>query len=802
MKAILLAINALLKFKAYTFINVLGLACSLACVITITRYIHQEDTVDHCYPDFERICLIESHISNGEVFLSGYKSGLENDPAVELFTSFVTNNKMPLQFGDREIACNVFSIDSTFFKIFPYRIIAGSGKINRPKDVIITRSFCEKTFGGVDPIGKTFTNVLGKKFTIIGVVDEQDTKTSWMPEIFMSDDLDEFLLFNPQYALLMASGTDIVQLNKKYRKEQPRDEWSTYQTKYYQYLPLKDFYYTTNHKNEGEIYRHGNKDYIQVLWVVAFLVGIIGILNFTNIYTVIMSKRSREFGVKKVYGAGRKEIFIQIYVENVLLAGGALILCWTIIELTKLFFFNEMYIPTDSDRTFDLKLSAFSLFILPLLTTLYPYFKYTHSNPVSSMRELASSRFSTRSRMVFLGFQYVITICMIVVSLFFVRQLEYMLHSDLGFRSHDVITCRMYVGKFGNYKIEVEDLKEEGKKQMTSKALVDKRMGESALFEHWSRDGGMIFNTFKPSRFALNQAENGFQPVFQGFMSRRGMELFELQLVEGRLWNDSIDEVLGHNSFKVIINETAKKKFGIKNIAIDKLLPEDKHFSSTDVPNEYNPPCEIVGVVKDFSVKHLSQHTMPIAIYYSDAKLGMGLFNLTVSYKHEDRARVIDFLRNLYEEATGRTDFEYTLIEDKLAEMYQEDRLVVNIYSLFAGVAIFISSLGLLSISLFDIRQRYREIGLRKVNGAQAQDIYPLLIKKYSFVMGISVLFSIPISWGAISLYLRDFAHKAPVTVDLFVIAVAVTAILSFLTIIWQIFKAANVNPADVIKYE
>ncbi len=132
--------------------------------------------------------------------------------------------------------------------------------------------------------------------------------------------------------------------------------------------------------------------------------------------------------------------------------------------------------------------------------------------------------------------------------------------------------------------------------------------------------------------------------------------------------------------------------------------------------------------------------------------------------------------------------------------MYREDRQVVNIYTLFAGIAIFISSLGLLSISLFDIRQRYREIGLRKVNGAQAKDIYPLLIKKYLSVMGVATLLSIPLSWIAITLYLQDFAHKAPLTFDLFAIAVAITTAISLLTIIGQIRKAANINPASIMK--
>ena len=801
MRQIILAINALLKFKAYTLINVLGLACSLACVLTVARYIHQENTVNQCFPEYKRICLIKTSTSSGENFLGGYRSGLEKDPAVEQFTVIYQISDMPVLFGEQEIAANTFSVDSTFFKIFPYRVIAGSGRIVRPRDVVITRSFWKKKLGGKNAIGATFKNTKGNKFTIIGVVDDPDTKTSWMPDIFMSDELDEFLFFDPIYAMLMAPDTDIALLNKKYSKEHPRSKWSTYETVRYQYLPLKDLYYDKDHGKENKNYQYGNQSYVRVLMVVAFLVGIIGLLNFINIYTVIMSKRSREFGVKKVFGAGRTDIFLQIYAENILLTGLALLLCWALIEITRFFFFHELYIPTTTDSGFDRKVSAIVLLGLPLLTTVYPFLKYTCSRPVNSIRELASSRFSTRSRMILLCFQYVVTIFIITVSLFFVRQLEYMLCADLGFRSHDVITCRMYVDKLGLYKTTKEEGLDEGKRQYISNALVNKRMSESTLFEHWSRGNDLLFTDFRFDSFALNRAENGFHPALSAHLTTHSMAIYDFQLVEGRLWNDSIDEAFTKNSFKVIINETAKRVYGIKDITKDKLQPEEPHYASSSLPDFYNPPCEIVGVIKDFNVRHLSQSIQPVVIYYHDASIG-GIYTVTASYKHENKAKVIDFLRRLYEESTGRTDFEYTLIEDELQKMYREDRQVVNIYTLFAGIAIFISSLGLLSISLFDIRQRYREIGLRKVNGAQTKDIYPLLIKKYLSVMGVATLLSIPLSWIAITLYLQDFAHKAPLTFDLFAVAVAITTAISLLTIIRQISKAANINPASIMKNE
>lgn len=147
MRQIILAINALLKFKAYTLINVLGLACSLACVLTVARYIHQENTVNQCFPEYKRICLIKTSTSSGENFLGGYRSGLEKDPAVEQFTVIYQISDMPVLFGEQEIAANAFSVDSTFFKIFPYRVIAGSGRIVRPRDVCHHPFFLEEEAG-------------------------------------------------------------------------------------------------------------------------------------------------------------------------------------------------------------------------------------------------------------------------------------------------------------------------------------------------------------------------------------------------------------------------------------------------------------------------------------------------------------------------------------------------------------------------------------------------------------------------------------------------------------------------------
>ena len=166
------------------------------------------------------------------------------------------------------------------------------------------------------------------------------------------------------------------------------------------------------------------------------------------------------------------------------------------------------------------------------------------------------------------------------------------------------------------------------------------------------------------------------------------------------------------------------------------------------------------------------------------------------------KQEAIAFLKKLRDEILGEGEFEYSFLEDEIATMYQEDKRTAEIYSMFSIIAILISCLGLFGLSMFDIRQRYREIALRKVNGATLKENSSPLLKIYPIILGMEFTISAPLFWYIISQYLEGFAHKAPISWWLFAIAAIVTAFISLATLIWQIRKAANINPAKVLKGE
>ena len=163
---------------------------------------------------------------------------------------------------------------------------------------------------------------------------------------------------------------------------------------------------------------------------------------------------------------------------------------------------------------------------------------------------------------------------------------------------------------------------------------------------------------------------------------------------------------------------------------------------------------------------------------------------------------VVDYLKKVEKEVYGSEDFEYSLVSERIKKLYEEDKRIADIYATFAGIAILIICLGLFGISLFDIRQRYREIAIRKAHGASMKDLYQLLFRKYLLVLGASFVVATPLAYHLIHQYTADFVVKAPIGVGIFVIALLLVALISIGTLWWQIRKAANIDPATVMKTE
>lgn len=324
--------------------------------------------------------------------------------------------------------------------------------------------------------------------------------------------------------------------------------------------------------------------------------------------------------------------------------------------------------------------------------------------------------------------------------------------------------------------------------------LVQRRMDESPLFSQWTYGQLPIFINPPSAQCTASTGEKAAMTI--NFADQRYMELFGLKLKEGRIWDNEKDQFV---QYKFIINETAKRVFRIEDITKASLQTERRMFYTSGIDLNENPPYEIVGVIEDFKVGHLSNPDYPLAFCFSQASHTSPLLASIVPGK---RREAIKYLEDLFHEINGDGEFSYSFAEDDIAAMYHDDQRTTRIYITFAMIAIFISCLGLFGLSLYDIQQRYREIALRKINGATARDVFRLLLRKYCYIFGSAFVVASGISYIIIYKYMENYYHHAPLALWIFLTAGFIVALISFCTLWWQIRKAIRINPAKVLKGE
>ena len=789
MKTLKYAWRFLMRSKSYTIINLLGLAFSLACSIILMRYIHRELTVDtHCI-DREHVYAICTN-TEGNRGLSGLKQynydtiSIDNR-FVEAMTTYIPLEKDYVISGTNRIPARCLVTDSVFFQLFHYPIVQGKLSLTTPQSALLTEKYARKIFGNENPIGKVLRYSNGKDITVEGIVGEPECKTTINFDIILSSKLSQHWERMNTELYRFLPGTDINAINKtgsvpRYINDPKYDT----RTHTFSLISVKDIYWDGSLTDrEPAMFLSGNHSHLIILSGVCLLLLLTGILNFINLYLVALLRRGKEYGLKKVFGVCGKTLFANIWIENTLLVLSALLVSWLIIEI--------MSAPTEylfdihfSYTAFDGWLSASILLLLPVITSIYPYIKYNYTSPILSIRSIGVQSHSKHFRMFFLGAQYIITFLLVVLSLYFNRQLGMLLNTEPGFRTKNIMNVNLvYESKdFSSYTYESMQQRRQRVMQL------DNELNACPFIELYEPSNENILTPTFGTNYLNNKGEKVFLNIH--YATPAFFKLYDIKVIEGE-----IPDINKENRRTVfVVNKAALKALGYTSINGVGVIEENQKKANANASLQ-----PIVAVVEDYFEGHLTSGIKP-TIYPVGARFSGDLYQ--IAYTPGKKKEVIDFLRNLEYKVYGSEDFEYTFLEDDIKAMYTQDRQTATIYSIFAGMAIIISSLGLLGISLFDIRQRYREIAIRKVNGASAKDLYRLLFRKYITVLIIAFVIAIPLAYYLINTYTQDFAVRAPVSIDIFIISLLLVIIISLGTLAYQIQKAAHINPTKIMKTE
>ena len=784
MKTIKYAIRFLVRSKSYTLINLLGLAFSLACCIILMRYIHRELTVDtHCV-DREKVYMTKVSMEGSEQVagISGYSyDPIELDEnQIEIKSHFTSLEEDFLLVNGYRFPSRTIVTDSAFFQLFHYPLLQGKVSLDKPTSVLLMKDFAQKLFGKTNPIGKTIQYSNGKELIIEGVLDQPSCKSSIQFDMVLSRHLStrwermttDFYRFLPS--------TDIKAMNEVGRK--PRyvnnPQWDTRQFTF-SFVPLQETYWHSEWQDQKTMFLSGEKSHLYILCGVCLLLLLTGILNFVNIYLMCMLRRGKEYGLKKVYGANKSNMFLQIWLENFLLTASALIIAWFIIEVTQIpvsHLLNTQF----TYIAFDGWLSLGILLLLPIITSIYPFVKYSLDSPIRSIQSIGWSSRSVRSRMVFLGMQYVLTLIITVCALYYNTQLSLLLNTNPGFRTQNIIAVKLIYSSQDYSGYSEEKYQQE---RARNKALGEKLKG-CPVIEHiepvWDKitERGYETNYITPEGEKMLLARRLVSPSF--------FKMFNIELEEGTIPENNEKRCY-------IINRAAMKALQFSSLEDASLIEENRYRRNKNTP--YHP---IIAIAKDHYGGHLSMGAQPTIYEVGE----FGRESVYIVYQEGRLQDLLEYLRGIMKEFYGTETVEYSILDEEVKAIYQEDRKIAGIYNIFAVIAIAVSCLGLFGISLFDIRQRYREIAIRKVNGAGLKDLYRLLFRKYLLVLGASFVVAAPLAYYLIHRYTADFAVKAPIGFGIFALALVLITIITVGTLWWQIRKAASIDPAVVMKTE
>ena len=726
-----------------------------------------------------------------------------NHPSIESYANFTVLPKGEITKDNYRFAVRAIAIDSTFLQLMPREALIGMTDRIAPTGVILSEELATRMFGKEDPIGRELT-FGGKNVTVGGVMKTPSTKVSLDYDVIVSKTLQREWVGTGN-----ASPICLVRLHRPEDLEtinawQPAQKLSMFGDNEikYQLFPLKDSYTHKDVLTHKEMFPKGDPSGIYILIFVAVLLFSIGLLNYLNLYMVIMQKRGIEFGIKKVFGASRWAFFKQLYTENFLLSAATLLFVGMIIEITDKILVSVLDIPLHKNVTFDTLLYLSILFVFPFITMLYPYFRHVYSRPVSSIKGIRQGGGSPLSRSLFLTVQYVITFGLIVVSIYFAKQLHEVLNADLGFNTKNIIRCMLIPAENGDNVIHsMEEWEKEKERDRRNAAHIVHTLNSCPDIVAWSpNDRFWDSNTSVRPIAKKAGTDDEFVEGDNHDLSVADFSLFDIQVVEGRAWKEDDN----WEDYNLIINESAKKVMGITDIHTDMIQTKNRLWTSSQTDRNYNPPHRIVGVIKDIRTDHLSKAVQPMI--YSYYQIYGDYFHpgryFLVRYQPGKQQEVLKLLTNLRNEVAGEGEFEYSFLEDEIAKRYENDRRIVRIYLTFAALAIAVSCLGLFGLSLFEIRLRYREIALRKVHGAKVSDIVRLLLKRYLILLGVSALIAFPIAVFFIQKYMEGYAYRTPLSGWIFLLALLIVAFISGSVLFWQIRKAASINPAIVMKSE
>jgi|GEM_PF-976104 len=809
---LIIAWRNLQRGRIFSIMNMLGLAISLTAVLTIFLYIMSESAADKHHEKADQIYRIGFHLLQPRFMPTAHSSGPVGPSLTadypEILDYVRMMNPAPfrgafggdlvLTYGDKLVdGSGVMFTDTNFFDFFDYEFVHGSkaSAFSHPNSIVITEEKAVFFFGQSNPLGEVI-RINGEHSKVVSAVVRQPDNPTHLRfhylvplqgmNNFLSSLIGSINSLNNNYHtyLLVDENFDPEDFKKRnaeeYLKrfipgardtENPQDMFS------FEFTPLRSIYFDNEAfgelHNPDPIPNKGNKAYLLVFGILAGFLSLIAIVNYTNMAIARSLKRSKEVGVRKVVGSGKRRIIIQHMGEAALFVILATLLALIISEIS-LPGFNALM-----NKSISLShLAAYPgiilfvgfIVLLILLSGGYPAFYISGIQAIQAIK----GEFKMRGKMMniknlLFSFQFFFSVFVIICTILVHQQFNYMQKKDLGYTTeHRVIVSLPETERVTQHWIS--GFREE-------------------LLQHTHVMGA---STARRNPFPGNGVEFGTFPIEKSHGTEETMlriaridpdfiDLYNISVIEGRnfSWYHPSDIQGG-----VLLNETAVRDFGWENPV------------GMTIGRNTNP-YRVLGVVSDFHFFSLHQPIEPMMLVGTAPSNQVNILldpkNLKSGLQH---------IESLWRKLLPEYPFEYAFLEDQIAVTLDEEKRTAGLLSVLAVFAIFISLIGLFGLSAFTAEQRTREIAIRRTYGAGLLNIIILLSKQFGWLLGISLILAVPAASYYAGRWLDNFAYRIDLTPWPFLAGIFSAILITFLTLWYHSVKSTGANPVDVLRHE
>jgi ABC-type antimicrobial peptide transport system permease subunit len=637
------------------------------------------------------------------------------------------------------------------------------------QSVIIAEKVAKRYFDDENPIGKVI-NINDRKFlTVTGVfknppekslvrheligrfdylVESRDNKEHWGNHRFRT-----MILVNPtaNMELLNQKMSDFFQLQ----------------------LPDEKIGIGTLRLDKARLYTIDGKNqriqYVYLFAAIAIFIILIACINFMNLSTARASRRSKEIGLRKVVGSSRLKIIVQFLLESILFVFISIFLAMMLVELLRPLFnqlTNKQIIIDYTDIRVYAKLLVL-LFVTGVLAGSYPAFLMSSFKPVLAIKNVI--HLGVRGilfRKILVIIQFTISIFLIISTCFIFLQMRSIKQKDLGFDKNNVVMFEADGSIRTNFQAFRNEI-------LSHKGVIS--------LTRATQPPNDIENIFRNQEY---QGENGLETATfgAGTIDFDYFETMKMEIVEGR----SFSREFGKDSANVILNQKAIEMMGIKN-------PIGRSFSF-----DSDNPGNIVGVVKDFNSRPLTEDVEPVMFIIFPQWCRTVFVRINENMVKETLAHI----EEVYKEFAPNNPFEYTFLDDYVMRQYGSEQNVGTLSAIFAFIAIIISCLGLFGLAAYTADQKSKEIGIRKVFGAESSGIIQKISASFAIWVIISNIIAWPLAWLVMDNWLKNFAYRIDLYWWVFILAGIVSILIALLTVGIQVAKVARKNPIDALRYE